>query len=198
MARHAEFVKFAIVGGTTFVIDSAIFYTLKLTILDHKPVTAKVIAGVVAVLVSYVLNREWSFKHRGGRDRASEALLFFGISGVGVVLSFVPLYISSYAFNLRVPNVSLTVENIADFVSAYIIGNILQMLFRYFAFKWFVFPEKAPIVTPDAGHRTDTTLAEAEIAGTVSTAALTEEVVLAEEAMLADEAGERRDRDLRS
>ena len=47
--RHHELIKFAIVGGTTFIIDSVIFYTLKLTILEPKPVTAKVIAGVVAV-----------------------------------------------------------------------------------------------------------------------------------------------------
>ena len=39
-------IKFAIVGGTTFIIDSAIFYTLKLTVLESKPVTAKVIAGI--------------------------------------------------------------------------------------------------------------------------------------------------------
>jgi putative flippase GtrA len=55
--RHHEFIKFAIVGGTTFIVDSVIFYTLKLTILETKPVTAKVIAGIVAVIASYVLNR---------------------------------------------------------------------------------------------------------------------------------------------
>ena len=67
--RHHELIKFAIVGGTTFVVDSVIFYTLKLTVLEEKPVTAKVIAGVIAVICSYVLNREWSFKNRGGRER---------------------------------------------------------------------------------------------------------------------------------
>jgi len=106
--RHHEFIKFAIVGGTTFIIDSAIFYTLKLTILDYKPVTAKVIAGIVAVIASYVLNREWSFRNRGGRERHHEALLFFAFSGVGVLLSMAPLWVSSYVFGLRVPNVSLT------------------------------------------------------------------------------------------
>lgn len=83
LLRHHELIKFAIVGGTTFVIDSAIFYTLKLTILEPKPVTAKVIAGIVAVIASYVLNREWSFRNRGGRERHHEALLFFAFSGVG-------------------------------------------------------------------------------------------------------------------
>ncbi|MFD3812051.1 GtrA family protein [Rhodococcus sp. NPDC058639] len=154
LVRHRELIKFAIVGGTTFVIDSTIFYTLKLTVLSEKPVTAKIIAGVVAVLCSYVLNREWSFKNRGGRERAHEAFLFFFVSGIGVVLSFIPLYISSYVFNLRVPEVSLTVENIADFVSAYIIGNLLQMMFRFYCFRRFVFPDE---MTPEnaPGELTD-------------------------------------------
>jgi putative flippase GtrA len=139
--RHHELIKFAIVGGTTFIIDSAIFYTLKLTILEPKPVTAKIIAGVVAVIASYILNREWSFRDRGGRERHHEALLFFGFSAVGVLLSMAPLWFSSYVLQLRVPMVSLTMENIADFVSAYVIGNLLQMGFRFWAFRRWVFPD---------------------------------------------------------
>jgi putative flippase GtrA len=117
--RHHELIKFAIVGATTFVVDSAIFYTLKLTILEPKPVTAKVIAGIVAVIASYILNREWSFRDRGGRERHHEALLFFAFSGVGVLL------------------------NIADFISAYLIGNLLQMAFRFWAFRRWVFPDES-------------------------------------------------------
>ncbi|EHI10639.1 GtrA family protein [Mycolicibacterium thermoresistibile] len=140
--RHHELIKFAIVGATTFIIDSAIFYTLKLTVLEPKPVTAKIIAGIVAVIASYILNREWSFRDRGGRERHHEALLFFGVSGVGVVLSMAPLWISSYVLMLRAPMVSLTVENVADFISAYIIGNLLQMAFRFWAFRRWVFPDE--------------------------------------------------------
>jgi putative flippase GtrA len=142
LLRHHELIKFAIVGGTTFVIDSAIFYTLKLTILEPKPVTAKVIAGIVAVIASYVLNREWSFRNRGGRERHHEALLFFAFSGVGVLLSMAPLWFSSYVLQLREPTVSLAVENVADFISAYIIGNLLQMAFRFWAFRRWVFPDQ--------------------------------------------------------
>ena len=140
--RHHELIKFAIVGGTTFIIDSAIFYTLKLTILEPKPVTAKIISGIVAVIASYIFNREWSFRDRGGRERHHEALLFFGVSGVGVLLSMAPLWVSSYVLELRVPMVTLTMENIADFVSAYVIGNLLQMAFRFWAFRRWVFPDE--------------------------------------------------------
>src|SRR6202048_1835652 len=140
--RHHELIKFAIVGATTFVIDSAIFYTLKLTVLEPKPVTAKIISGIVAVIASYILNRQWSFRDRGGRERHHEALMFFAVSGVGVLLSMAPLWFSSYVLQLRVPDGSLTVENIADFISAYIIGNLLQMAFRFWAFRRWVFPDE--------------------------------------------------------
>jgi putative flippase GtrA len=140
--QHHELIKFAIVGGTTFIIDSAIFYTLKLTILEPKPVTAKIISGIVAVIASYILNREWSFRDRGGRERHHEALLFFGVSGIGVLICMVPLWVSSYMLELRVPMVSLTMENIADFISAYVIGNLLQMAFRFWAFRRWVFPDE--------------------------------------------------------
>ena len=155
--RHHELIKFAIVGATTFIIDSAVFYTLKLTVLEPKPVTAKIIAGIVAVIASYILNREWSFQNRGGRERHHEALLFFAFSGVGVLLSMAPLWFSSYVMHLRVPEVSLTVENIADFISAYIFGNLLQMAFRFWAFRRWVFPD-------ELGRHPDATL-EATLTG---------------------------------
>ena len=159
--RHHELIKFAIVGATTFVIDLSIFYTLKLTILEPKPVTAKVISGIVAVIASYILNREWSFRDRGGRERHHEALLFFAFSGVGVLLSMAPLWFSSYVLGLRVPEVSLTVENIADFLSAYIIGNLLQMAFRFWAFRRWVFPN-------DLGSHPDATLESTLTAGGIT------------------------------
>lgn len=141
-ARHHELIKFAIVGATTFVIDSGIFYALKWTVLSEKPVTAKIISGVIAVIASYVFNREWSFKNRGGREKHHEALLFFAVSGIGVILSNIPLWISSYVFDLRQPDVSFTVENVADFISAFVIGNLLQMAFRFWAMRRWVFPDE--------------------------------------------------------
>jgi hypothetical protein len=59
-----------------------------------------------------------------------------------VVLAMAPLYFSSYVLGLRVPEVSLTMENIADFVSAYVVGNLLQMAFRFWAFRRWVFPDE--------------------------------------------------------
>jgi hypothetical protein len=43
---------------------------------------------------------------------------------------------------LREPMVSLAVENVADFISAYVIGNLLQMAFRFWSFRRWVFPDQ--------------------------------------------------------
>jgi putative flippase GtrA len=140
--KHRELVKFAFVGGTTWIIDTAVFLVLKNTVLSEKPVTAKVMAVLVATIVSYVLNREWSFRTRGGRERHHEAALFFLVSGVGVAVYAAPLWLSRYAFDLKVPAVSLFTQELADFVSGQIIGVLLGMAFRWWAFRRFVFPHE--------------------------------------------------------
>jgi putative flippase GtrA len=150
LLRRSEFLRFALVGATAFVIDTAVFAALKLTVLAPKPVTAKVIAVLVATVVSYVLNREWSFNTRAGRERHHEAALFFLVSGVALMISAAPLYLSRYGLDLRTPVVSRTRQEIADFVSAQLVGTLLAMVFRWWAFRRYVFPhDKAAEDRPD-------------------------------------------------
>ena len=40
-------------------------------------------------MLSYVLNREWSFSQRGGLERHHEATLFFVVNGLAMVLNLV-------------------------------------------------------------------------------------------------------------
>jgi putative flippase GtrA len=160
LRRHHELLKFAVVGGTTFVIDTAIFLVLKSTLLESKPVTAKVIGTTVATVVSYVLNREWSFRTRGGRANHHEAMLFFLISAVGVVVTSVPLWVSRYGLHLETPYVSRVTQEVADLVSAQVIGTLLAMAFRWWAFRRFVFPHadarpRAETATDEAGRDLD-------------------------------------------
>jgi putative flippase GtrA len=157
--RHSELIKFAIVGGTTMIFDLVIFYSLSLTVLEQKPVIAKIISGVLATLLSYFLNREWAFKHRGGRERHHEALLFFAISGIGVLIAAGPLWIANNVFDIRDTSESLTTVVIIDFVLNYIIGNLLQMAFRFWALRRFAFPEDnaRTILEVDAERNEDPT-----------------------------------------
>ncbi|MEV0678283.1 GtrA family protein [Actinosynnema sp. NPDC050436] len=131
--KHRELIRFAVVGGTTFLIDNGIWYALKLTILQDKVVTAKAIAVLVAVISSYVLSREWSFHTRGGRERHHEAALFFVVSGIGIGVNLAPLTVSRHFLDLH--------SEFADFVSGSIIGMLLATAFKFWAMRKFVFPE---------------------------------------------------------
>ncbi|MFC0109944.1 GtrA family protein [Kibdelosporangium aridum] len=141
MLKHRELLRFAVVGGICFIATNVVNYTLKLTILNAHPVTALSVAVIIATILSYILNREWSFHTRGGRERHHEAALFFLISGIGVALNSTPLFISRYFFDLMVPNVSLVTQEVADFFSGMILGTLIAMAFRWWAFKKWVFPE---------------------------------------------------------
>ncbi|AGZ43135.1 GtrA family protein [Actinoplanes friuliensis] len=138
--RHHEAAKFLVVGGTCFLATTAMNYALKLTVLHEKPVTALAVATIISTMLSYVLNREWSFRTRGGRERHHEAALFFGVSAIGIVLNVLPLAASRYVFLLRVPDVSRPVQEMADFVSGIVVGTLIALVFRLWAFKRFVFP----------------------------------------------------------
>ena len=142
LVKHKELLKFGVVGGICFVVTVTVNYVLKFTVLNENPVTAQAIAVIIATIVSYVLNREWSFRTRGGRERQHEAALFFLISGIGVALNSAPLYVSRYWLELEEPHVSRLVQEIADFTSGSIIGMLLAMFFRFWAFRRWVFPDE--------------------------------------------------------
>jgi hypothetical protein len=61
----------------------------------------------------------------------------------------IPLWVSRYVFLLRVPDVSRPVQEIADFVSGMLLGTLIAMCFRLWAFKRFVFPHAQARPRPD-------------------------------------------------
>ncbi|HEY2193757.1 MAG TPA: GtrA family protein [Actinomycetospora sp.] len=140
LGHHAELVRFAIVGAGTFVVDTGVFVLLKTTVLEPKPVTAKILAVLVATLVGYLANREWSFRARGGLARRREATLYFVVSGIALLVNAAPLGVSRYVLHLAEPYVSGLTEQVADLVSAQIVGTLLAMAFRWWAFRRWVFP----------------------------------------------------------
>ena len=96
--------------------------------------------GVPATILSYVLNREWAFKNRGGRERHHEALLFFVISGMGVAFAGRAAVVRQQCVQPPA-NVATLQLAVVDFVLGFIIGNLLQMGFRFWALRKFAFPE---------------------------------------------------------
>lgn len=142
LIKHRELLKFVVVGGICWVITMVVWFGLKWTILTDKPVTAQAIGVIVATICSYVLSREWSFRTRGGRERHHEATLFFIIAGFGVALTVVPTLFSRYVLDLATPAVSLATQEMSDMIFGGIIGTIIQTIFRFWAFRKWVFPHE--------------------------------------------------------
>ena len=139
--RRREAVKFLAVGGFCWVLTAAINYALKVTVFPSKPVTALTTATIIAAFVSYALNREWTFRTRGGRRAHHELVLYIVINGIGIALNSAPLYLARYAFQLQTPHISRTTQEISDFVWGMIIGTLLAMVFRLWAYRKWVFPQ---------------------------------------------------------
>lgn len=146
LVRHRKLVKFLLVGGTCFVLTMSVNYGLRHTLLTGKPVVALTIATVVATVVSYVLNRQWSFRAHG---RQREAVLYLVVSGLAVLVNDAPLVVSRYVLDLREPHVSSFAEEAADFLSGMIVGTLLAMVFRYWAMNRWVFVQRADRAVAD-------------------------------------------------
>lgn len=149
MRDHRETVKFVIVGGFCYLVTLLVNYALRFTVLEHKPVTALTVANVVASVVSYYLNREWSFRTRGGRRRHHEMALYLVINGVGIAVNAAPLFVARYVLDLQEPAVSALTEEISDFGFGMVLGTALAMLFRLWAYRTWVFPHDDVRPAPD-------------------------------------------------
>ena len=146
--KHREFIRFAVVGGITFIIDNAVFYALTLTVMHQKATIAKILAVTIAVICSYALNSQWAFQERGGKRSTREAVSFFVVSAIGIVINAIPLWFSRNVLGLALTShggrlTSQLAVSLWDFLFGSIIGMLLAMLWRWWAFDKFVFPEKS-------------------------------------------------------
>jgi putative flippase GtrA len=123
-------IKFGVVGGVAFIIDVGLFNLLRHTALEDKPSTAKVISAGVATLVAWIGNRMWTFRRRRNRPVHHEALLFFVTNGVALLIGVGVIAFSHYVLDLK----SLSADNVAN-----LIGIALGTLFRFWAYRTFVF-----------------------------------------------------------
>jgi putative flippase GtrA len=141
-----EVAKFASVGAVAYVIDVGLFNLLRFAggqgPLYDRPLTAKVVSVVLATTFAYFANRHWTWKHRERTGLAREYTLFFLINGVALVLSVGVLWFTHYVLGFTSP--------LADNISANGIGLVLGTLFRFFAYRRWVFPEGTTSTTEGA------------------------------------------------
>ncbi|HEU5420390.1 MAG TPA: GtrA family protein [Streptosporangiaceae bacterium] len=135
--RHLihEAFKFGVVGGIAFVVTEVGANVLHFD-AGLGPLTATVIATLVATAVSYVGNRYWTFRHRESTTSnvGHESALFFVLNGVGLGIQLAPIGFTYYIVGLT-DRLSYNV--------ALILGIALGTLFRFWSYRRWVW--RAPL-----------------------------------------------------
>ncbi|BCJ58582.1 GtrA family protein [Micromonospora endophytica] len=130
-----EALKFGLVGGINTVINYAVFNALALTVFVNGQLKATVVATIVATITSYLMNRHWTYRDRPKSALRREYVLFFFFNGVGLLIELGVLAAAKYGLDIN----SLLALNIAKTG-----GVVLATLFRFWAYRTFVFQPAAP------------------------------------------------------
>jgi putative flippase GtrA len=127
-----ELIKFGVVGGIGSVIDLGGAAVL------HKhhvnPLEAKAISTGLATVVTYLGSRFWTFKHRENQALGREAVLFIVLNVAGLLIAEAVIALVTYAFGLR---------SGIEYNAASVIGTGLATIFRYVAYRKWVFTAPA-------------------------------------------------------
>lgn len=129
-ARFHEVAKFGTVGGLCYIVDVVVFNVCH-GVLHTGPLTAKTISTVVAGTCAYVGNRHWSFTHRARTGVRREYTLFIFLNAIGLGIALACLGFSKYALGMD--------STLAVNISGNVIGTGLATIFRFWAYKRFVF-----------------------------------------------------------
>jgi putative flippase GtrA len=138
-----ELAKFGVVGAIGAVVDlggsGALYGSAHL-----GPLSSKAIAVSVACVVTYLGSRFWTFRHRENHPLARELILFVVLNVIGLVIAEIVIAITAYAFGAR--------DQLA-YNAASIIGTGFGTIFRFFAYRKWVFlaPKPPPPPRHEAG-----------------------------------------------
>lgn len=142
-----EAAAFLVIGGLAFLVDAATYNLLVFWIdgrgpMFDQPIWAKIIAIVVASIVTYVGNRYWTFNQRHLPHRWSRYVLFVIVNLIAIGLQLGCLAFSRYVLGLD--------SVLADNIAGTFIGQALATVFRFVTYDRWVFPhhEQAPEPRP--------------------------------------------------
>ena len=138
---YREMVKFGTVGAVAFVVDVGLFNLLTSHLwfgsgdppLDGHEKLAKVLSASIATVVAWLGNRYWSFRHRRRSSRGREFLTFVLMNGIAMVIAVLCLAVSHDLLGYT--------SHLADNISGNVIGVGLGTLFRFWAYRTFVFTQ---------------------------------------------------------
>lgn len=139
-----EMAKFGVVGGIALVVNIVVYH-LYVMVNEKDVLTASIVASVVATVVAYLGNRYWTYQHRytegTSSNRSREVVLFFVINGIASVIQDGCLALTHYVIGWN--------THLGDFFGNFILGTALGMVFRFWTYRTWIFPETQPVLAAD-------------------------------------------------
>lgn len=137
-----ELAKFGSVGAIAFVITVGVGNGLHAG-LGVGPLTSNGIATVIATTFAYFANRYWTFRQRDRTGLSREYALFFGLNGIGLVITELFIGFTHYV---------LVQQGTIAYNVSLVLGTGVATLFRFWSYKkWVFLPPTAPPVDPHTG-----------------------------------------------
>jgi putative flippase GtrA len=144
--RHLvpELLKFCVVGGLGAVIDlggAAVLHGK----FHVEGLEAKAISTIIATVVTYLGSRFWTFKHRENQALGREVAIFVVLNVVGLLIAEAVIAIVTYGLGLH---------SQLEYNAASVLGTGLATIFRYFAYRQWVFtaPAEESALAPTAAE----------------------------------------------
>jgi putative flippase GtrA len=147
-ALIAQIARFGVVGLLGLVVDVGVFNLLHVTIFSpadvhNGPLLAKVVSTSLAIVVNWLGNRYWTFRHQRRTHWLREAFEFAMVSLGGLLIAVGCLWFSEYVLGFR----SLLADNIATNV----VGLVLGTAFRFAFYRFWVYsPSRTAVPLPEA------------------------------------------------
>ncbi|MGO1320104.1 MAG: GtrA family protein [Galactobacter sp.] len=126
-----EVAKFGVVGTFGWIIDTGLYLYLMNGPLHQGEVWAKGWGSIVAALFTWVANRFWTFRDRRQGNVVREFFLFVVMNVIGLLIATGCVAFTKYILEMN--------SQWAMFVSGSIVGLVLGTIFRYLAYKYWVF-----------------------------------------------------------
>jgi len=82
----AQMMRFGAVGGVGFVVDGGLLWLL--IGLDFNPYLARALSFPIAVVATWILNRNWTFRATRDASREGQFRRYFGVQIVGVAVNY--------------------------------------------------------------------------------------------------------------
>jgi putative flippase GtrA len=124
-------VTFGLVGTLGTVITFIGANLMRSWVGDDELISV-VLPTMTATLVSYLLNRRWTFRDSGSDGSRREMAVFFALNGIGLVIQTLCMGFRNYSLHL---------DGALSYNITMAVGTALGAAFRYWSYrKWIFIP----------------------------------------------------------